>query len=265
MTTEAQQMQQLATGKEAFNEDKIFDILFDQDEISWQAIIHELIKTEKMDPWNIDVSLISEKFIKLLAEMQKMDFRISGKVILAAAFFLKIKSDKLLKEDIAFLDSLINPIDNPEEFLDMLDDASMELRLRAHEKPVLKYRTPQPRKRKVSVYDLIDALEQALVVEQRRNYNRFANQSKVKVKRPTKSKDMTLIIDDLYKKIKITLKNVKVVWFKQLIPSESKEDKINTFVPLIFLDNQRKIRIEQKIHFGDIKICLHGLAKDYAL
>lgn len=264
MTTEAQQLQQLTSRKGTLNEDNVFDILFDQDEISWQTIIHELIKTESMDPWNIDVSIIAEKFIKLLADMKKMDFRISGKVILAAAFFLKIKSDKLLKEDIAFLDSLIKPIDDPEDFLDMLENSPMQLNLRGSSKPVLTYRTPQPRKRKVSIYDLVDALEQALAVDQRRSINRLSN-VKVKMKKPTKSKDMTLIIDDLFKKIKITLKNVKVVWFKELIPSESKEDKINTFVPLIFLDNQRKIRIDQKIHFGDIKICLHQLADDYSV
>ena len=40
----------------------IHDILMDQDEITWQSIIKDLIKTEQMDPWNVNVSKLSKMF-----------------------------------------------------------------------------------------------------------------------------------------------------------------------------------------------------------
>jgi len=262
MTTEAQEILSAMNAKKGETENQIINILFDQDDVSWKTIIYELIRTEQMDPWNIDVSAIAEKFIELLSEMQKMDFRISGKIILAAAFFLKIKSDKLVKEDIAFLDSMIRPLDNPEDFLDMLDDSALEMRIPTGERPALNYKTPQPRKRKVSVYDLVNALEKALESDQRRTINRMRSQGK-KIKIPEKTRDMSDIINELFDKIKVTLEKVKVVWFNQIIPSESKEDKINTFIPLIFLEGQNKLDLEQKEHFGDIKICLSKMAQRY--
>lgn len=248
--------------QESRNEDQIFTLLFEQDELSWQNIIMELIKTEQMDPWNVDVSVIADKFIKTLTEMKKMDFRISGKIILAAAFFLKIKSDKLLKEDIVALDSLINPTENGDELLSLLDDVPGEIHMPG-EKPVIKIRTPQPRRRKVSVYDLINALEKALEVENKRAMFRRTN-VKVALKAPAKTKDMTKIIDELYDKIRETLQKVKVVWFSQLVIGESKMDKVYTFVPLLHLDTQRKIDLEQTEHFGDIKVNLTKLKKQYA-
>ncbi|MCF7871569.1 segregation/condensation protein A [Candidatus Woesearchaeota archaeon] len=260
MVTVAQKPEmQIRAGKR--NEQAIINILVDQDELTWQNIIMELIKSEQMDPWNIDVSIISEKFIGLLSNMKKMDFRISGKIILAAAFFLKLKSDKLLNEDIAALDSLINSTDNPDELMDLMEDFPDQIHLKdKNNKPTLKYRTPQPRKRKVSVYDLINALEKALETEQKRI---IRIKPTPKIKRPAKSKDMTIIMNDLYQQIRLTLKKVKIVWFHELLTTTDKSDKITAFVPLLHLDTQRKIDIDQKSHFGDISISLTGIIKDY--
>jgi len=240
----------------------IFEMLFEKDEITWQDIIYDLIKTEKMDPWDVDVSVLAEKFITLLKEMKKMDFRLSGKIILAAAFFLKIKSDKLLKEDLTFLNNMMNP--QEEDIMDFLDDPEALEQAKTQEKPILKYRTPQPRKRKVSVYDLVEALEKALEGDQKRHIRRISDTAK-KVNIPKKDKDMTLVINDLYKKIEKTLETVKNVKFSQLLKSGDKEEKIYTFIPLLYLDTQRRIDLEQETHFEDINICLTKLKKNIAV
>jgi segregation and condensation protein A len=242
------------TRAEQKTQDEVFSLLFDGDEITWQDIIYDLIKKEQMDPWDIDVSKLAEKFIDMLKEMQKMDFRLSGKIILAAAFFLKIKSDKLLKEDMAVLNDLINPA-NPDDLMGMLDGMSDEVAL-PMDKPILTYRTPQPRKRKVSVYDLINALEKAFDTDNKRTFKKILSSKHVSVKIPHKDKDVTVIINDVYKKIEKRMKNLKVITFSELVDMDSREDKLYNFVPLIYLDTQRRIDIEQPEHFGDINIHL---------
>lgn len=241
--------------EEQKTQDEVFSLLFDKDEITWQDIIYDLIRKEQMDPWDIDISMLAEKFIDLLKEMKKMDFRLSGKIILAAAFFLKIKSDKLLKEDMAVLNDLINPAENQDELMGMLDNISDEVMLPT-EKPVLTFRTPQPRKRKVSVYDLINALEKAFDTDNKRTFKKVLNSRYVSVKIPKKDKDVTVVINDVYKKIEKKMKNLKVITFSELVDSDSREDKLYTFVPLIYLDTQRKIDLDQPEHFGDINIYL---------
>ncbi|MGV8162622.1 MAG: segregation/condensation protein A [Candidatus Nanoarchaeia archaeon] len=233
----------------------VFALLFDKDEITWQDMIYDLIKTEQMDPWDVDVSLLAERFIELLKEMKKMDFRLSGKIILAAAFFLKIKSDKLLKEDLVALNNLINPAQNQDELLDLLDGMSDEIAM-PMEKPVLTYRTPQPRKRKVSVYDLVHALEKAFEMDNKRTYKKVISSKYAPVRIPKKDRDVTLVINDVYKKIEMKIKGLKVITFSELIATDSKEDKLYVFVPLIYLDTQRKIDLDQAEHFGEISICL---------
>lgn len=250
----------LTRGQGEKPQDAVFSLLFEKDEITWQDIIYDLIKTEKMDPWDVDVSMLAEKFIDLLKEMKKMDFRLSGKIILAAAFFLKIKSDKLLKEDMAALNDLINP-EHQEDLLGMLDGMPDEMQI-PMEKPVLAFRTPQPRKRKVSVYDLINALEKAFESDNKRTFKKVMGKNYAPIRLPKKDqKDVTVIINDVYKKIEKKMNKMKILTFSELVDSDSKEDKLYTFVPLIYLDSQRKIDLEQPQHFGEINIHLVKEAK----
>lgn len=245
------------TNEDTDTQKKIFKILFKEDDVTWKSIILDLIKTENMDPWDIDVGRLSEDFIKTLQTMKQFDFRVSGKIVLAASFFLKIKSDKLVNEDLAFLDDLISP-NEESDILDMADDFQQDFEI---ENPGIKVRTPRPRKRKVSVYDLMGALENALESGAKK-YSRNAKKPK-KMKVPEKQKDITLIISDLFEQIQQTLKKVSKITFKSLIDSENKAAKVNTFIPLLYLDAQEKINLTQNEHFGDIHIELSGIKEDY--
>jgi chromatin segregation and condensation protein Rec8/ScpA/Scc1 (kleisin family) len=42
------------------NHEKIFEILFNKDEVTWQSLLYELVKTEQMDPWDINVSMLTK-------------------------------------------------------------------------------------------------------------------------------------------------------------------------------------------------------------
>ena len=52
--------------------EKIFDILVNQEDITWQTIIYDLVKSEEMDPWDIDVSQLTKKYISIIKEMKKL-------------------------------------------------------------------------------------------------------------------------------------------------------------------------------------------------
>jgi segregation and condensation protein A len=239
-------------------QDKIFSMLFQEDDITWQNIIYDLVRTEGMNPWDIDISEIAHKFLEMLKKLREMDFRISGKVVLASAILLKLKSDKFLDDDIAVLDNLISSLDDPGDLLDELPlDSPKRERILA---PGLMPRTPQPRKRKVSMYDLIEALEKALEIENRRPV--YVEPS-IKVKMPENFIDMGELIQGVYQKVQTYYDTNNHdeekgkphrLTFSELIPSDSKEDKVYTFIPLLHLENQRKVDMYQQVHFGEIEI-----------
>lgn len=241
-------------------QEKLFSILFNEEEITWQSMIYQLVRQEGMDPWDVDVSLLSQRFLEMLRKFKEMDFRVSGKILLAAAILLKLKSTRLLDHEIGEFDRMMQSSDTSEE--EFYDDIEQELayqrdvsKMTDEEKYKLIPRTPQPRSRKVSVHDLVDALNKALEVKHRRVRYSIPE---ISVEIPEKQTDMSVLISNLYMKIKgyFQKKNYGKLNFSQLIPSESKEDKIYTFMPLLHLTNQRKIDLEQEQHFGEIEIVL---------
>jgi segregation and condensation protein A len=237
---------------------KIFDIIFHQDEVTWQSILMDLVKSEEMDPWDIDVSMLTHKYIERLKNLKsgKGDLRIPGKVLLAAAILLRIKSHRLLTEDIASFDNMISGEDE-ESLYEENEEAPQGIDRSLYKDLKLIPKTPQPRKRKVSIYDLLEALQKALDVEQKR---RIRIPKEVKIELPEKKIDISELMGKIYvevltwyKKGKGEKENKKIP-FHKLVPNGSREGKIYTFIPLLHLTNQRKIDMEQKTPFGTINI-----------
>ena len=63
-------------------------LLLDKDDVTWKQILYDLVRNEQMNPWDIDVSVLSQKYIETIKGLKQHDFRISGKVLLAAAIRL---------------------------------------------------------------------------------------------------------------------------------------------------------------------------------
>lgn len=242
-------------------QDKIFDMLINEEDITWQTILYDLVKTEKMDPWDIDITLLTKKYLDMLKKLKELDFRLSGKIVLAAAILLRIKSRRLVGRDLDDLDALFASMDEPDyemEFFQEWHDFFKQYKYKAPE-DMLKLipRTPQPRKRKVSIYDLIDSLEKAMEVKKRRVVRYVNNEPNIEL--PERKIDITQVIRDVYSKVKTFFLNVSggknKLNFSSLLPKEpTREDKVYTFIPLLHLTNQRKIDLNQEQHFGEIEI-----------
>ncbi len=251
--------QALLVQKRRANE-QVFQVLFDSDEVTWKQIIFGLIESEQMDPWNIDISLIAKKFLEMLKTLKEMDFRIGGKIVLASAILLKMKSTKLMEEEINALDQLISSAEEPVD-MDFFEEFPIDSSILTgatplkQERPRLVPRTPQPRKRKVSVYDLVEALEKALELDAQRVHQQPKLIKEARV--PKDHVDMSALIRSVYDKVNTHYKQKSErLTFEDLIFGEEKEEKVLTFIPLLHLDFQRKVEVKQKQHFGTIHIDL---------
>ncbi len=233
-------------------QNEIFSLLVEKDDITWKSIIFDLIRSEQMDPWNINISLLSQKYIERLKSMKERDLKVSGKVVLAASILLRIKSNRLVGDDINEFDRLLaGPDSGADEFYDSLEN---EL-LTKEEKPdpkdyELLPRLPQARRRKVSVFDLVKALEKALEVKKRR----VLNNAPPPVVVHQRKFDITHAIAGLFQRLRALFSTRDKLYFSQLISNDSKQEKVYTFIPLLHLCNQRKVDLEQSAPFGEIEI-----------
>ncbi len=239
-------------------QEEIFDLLLNQEELSWKSILVDLVQTEQMDPWDIDITLLTQRYIQAIKLMQENNLRVSGKILLAAAFLLKLKSDHLVDNDLSKFDTLIHQSEQEieEELLGMLDEGTREKR--AREKFALIPRNPQPRNRKVSIQDLVEALQQAMASKKKV----LTRIRPVKFTMPGRRMDIVEAIRDVFHKVMYyNEKNVngEKVSFTQLLPPQAmKQDKVVTFVPLLHLENHEKIEMEQEKPFEEIYISVKG-------
>ncbi len=245
-------------------QDKIYQLLVDRDEVTWRDLLFDLIKAEGMDPWDVDISQLAKKYLKTVKKLKEMDFRVSGKVVLASALLLRFKSKRLFGEDLDKLDGLINLATAEEDeydfegLADFFPSEDFETNFHgtgdtAQGPPEINLRTPQPRTRKLTVLDLVDALEQAMKVKQIRQ-NRLTMQEERAPRVPVKKFDLKSTVISVYNTVASLFKRKKHVYFDDVIKSPNKEDVVYSFIPLLHLDFSRVLLLNQKENFGDIEI-----------
>jgi len=239
-------------------------MIFEEDDLKWQSLVYEMIRTGKVDPWDIDVSVFAQEYLKMIDKLKELNFRISGKVVLTAAILLRMKTNRLGLQE--FLGLIAEPEEDivEESGLEDFEPSEMEQRIgqlaqkvKQQKKVVLDPRLDRIKERKVTVFELMAALKKAMEVDARRV------ERKKKVKEKFESSEFKFKKFDILGKIKkvydvllMFFKKYKkdTVEFSQIIPSKSKRDIIWTFVPLLHLANQGKIELHQDKPFGKIHV-----------
>jgi len=237
-------------------QDQILDMLLKRDEITWKDLITNLVKSEQMDPWDVDLSLLTRRYMDILKQLKEVNFFVSGKVVLAFFLLLKIKTNRLMNHNFADFDSLLfssEEDDEEEDYISNYKKGEGGLNVK------LTIKTPQARKRKVSLQDLMGALEKALEVDERRDIRkRKFERIPDSIKLPERKINIGDKIKIIHNKINEWFqKNSSDITFENLLEDGSKSDKVYTFMPLLHLENNNKIKMNQPVHFENIYIRLN--------
>ncbi|MDP3986679.1 MAG: segregation/condensation protein A, partial [Nanoarchaeota archaeon] len=224
-------------GTNEIKQEKIHNILFNR-EIGWQEIIYDLINTEQLDPWDINITILTDKYLEKVREFEEADFFVSGKVLLAATFLLRIKSEILLDKYIRSIDEIL--FGTKEEKPKVIERMELDETI-----PELIPKSPMPRMKKVTLNQLMEALGKAIATENRRIKKEVINRNVLRessFSMPKKKKNIEERVTEVYNRLKIYFtgnKEEKRVSFLRM--SENKrEEKINMFPNLIHLDHQKK-------------------------
>ena len=239
--------------KNNVKQDQVHDILFSR-EIGWQDILYDLINTEQLDPWDINITILTEKYLDKVQQLEETDFFVSSKVLHAAALLLRIKSEILLSKYIKSIDEILFGKEEKKKYI--LERIELE-----GEIPELIPRSPMPRFRKVTLKELIASLNQAINTENRRIKKVIIDNNAIRetgISLPKRKFSIKNKIREIYSNLFIHFKENEgktKVSFTEFI-GESKEEKIIAFSPLLHLEDQKKIWMVQEDHFEEIHIWL---------
>jgi len=250
-----------ATGDTFTNskQEQIHDILFNR-EIGWKEIIYDLINTEQLDPWDINIVVLTDRYLGKIKELEEADFFVSGKVLLAASLLLRIKSEILLNKYIKSVDEILFGDKNKDLKTDLQTGQVFEI-FEKDEIPELIPKSPMPRLKRVTLQEIMDSLNKAINTENRRIKRKITEKQRFRqtsFSLPKKKFSIQDKIKEVYGKLLKHLRDdekKKKISFTEFV-GEDKEERIISFSSLLHLDHQKKVWLDQKKHFDEFYIWL---------
>ncbi|MDD3159737.1 MAG: segregation/condensation protein A [Candidatus ainarchaeum sp.] len=210
------------------------------DQPAWKTILIDLVSKEKMDPWNIDVCLLTQKYLEKINQLESKCLRVPANAILACAILVKTKS-KYLKLSSIEEDEKEEEI-NPEK-----------LQLELEELPDL-VANRQFREGKITLDELVASIEDII---HKTNPKKSNTRNIPRMELNFDTVNIEDKMDEVYTLIKNKVDSQGIVLFDNLIENNESDTLVNTFLPVLFLMNNQKLIAYQEEFFGTIFIKLN--------
>jgi len=230
-------------------------------------ILVRMAEEGEIDPWNIDIVLVTDRFLGELERRRELDLRISGRTLLYASILLRMKSDILLERHVVseeeeiideyddgalFFDDVVDP-DGAGSHLGPIEALEREIQRRIKRK---EYRT-----RPVTLYELITQLKLAEKEERRRQKRRHL---------PDEDDDLLTFADDVVEiahdevyeelstSIHATLISLDPTGLEPIplsrIASEMRLPLFDVYIPILFLMLDGRVDLLQEEFYGELYI-----------
>jgi segregation and condensation protein A len=205
-------------------------------------ILVNLARNGEIDPWNIDIVEITDKFLRHVEELEKTDLRVSGRTLLYAAILLRMKSNALVEV---------------EEPADELIEEGDNFEISDYPVPALPLRRTS--RRPVTLDELLTELKKAEALEDKR-LERL--RSKKEAHRTTIKEILSIAHEEDIESRVVKMRNIltglfekqKYIQFSELAGSLDRAGRIMAYLALLFLATKKEIWLDQEELFGELFI-----------
>ncbi|HEY9787865.1 MAG TPA: segregation/condensation protein A [Candidatus Obscuribacterales bacterium] len=234
------------------------------------AILVKLAESGDIDPKNVDIIDVTDKFLKAIAAAPKENLRQSGKILFHASVLLRMKAEALLAAASAELET------GSDDFLDFDEDGApiiydsqnqpvaRQITLQDLERALVRRaNNRQARQRKVTLQQLIEALKEAERIEKERVDKK--PRARIDLSGQIDVNDVDDILELAHDEdIEVTIQRVEQLIDSTLNIGEylslikliqllgPKRDWVDAFLAVLFLSNAGKITLEQEQFYGPV-------------
>ena len=201
-------------------------------------VLVELARKGEIDPWDIDITKLTEKFLVYIQSLEKNDLRIPARTLLYASILLRMKSDSLEG----------SPEDEEDSGLEFMHD---EIEFQPNEE----YLLPQPpirrrTKRPVTLTELIAELKKAEMVGRRKAMREhFAEIIEERALDLSHEEGIEDRIRTLWPVLEEFFKESKSIAFKNL-----EGERVTNYISLLFMAQRKQVWLNQEEIFGELYI-----------
>ena len=207
-------------------------------EIKPLELLLHLVISGRMDPWDIDIAEITDRYMEKLQEFRDLDLRISARAVLAGAILVRMKSEAILGSKEAEIEDEIEPLRERYQVTPLFP-------------PIRRVNT------RTTLPQLFEALLDALEEERYRK--------ELLLSKMDQPEEATLLVDEdridvreslrkLYNRIVQLSTGPGRTTFRRVLLGPSPVMMCRTFLFILFLVRDGRIRIWQEEFFGEIYI-----------
>ncbi|RHW50483.1 segregation and condensation protein A [Lactobacillus bombicola] len=220
-------------------------------------LLLHLIKSQKIDIYDIPIAQITSQYLAYLHEMQRLNLKIAGEYFVMSSILLRIKSQSLLPQN-DFVNEDEPEEDPRDELVQQLVQYSVFKKISAYFKernekvPITASKEESvPKTKEIQPLPLgqitsSDLANTFIVILQRLKL-RQPNLASVKVN----AKSITQMIDFLREKL---AENKVISFFSCTDQLQNLSDFIGLFLALLELCKKKEIKVKQACTFGDLKL-----------
>ena len=203
---------------------------------TWKEVLLEMIASEKLDPWNIDINALSRAFLVRIKKLKELDLHAPANIILAAAILLKYKSLAIVP---------------PPPFI--AQDAAFEEGSAGIEAiPSIELVSRIPPKRPITLEDLMGEMEKAMTFDSREAPKPRTIEEVITLNAP--DFDIEAEMDGIFQRVKAGADSEGWTTFSGLLSENSSDEIVHTLLPLLHLSQKKKVDLRQDEYFGEIFI-----------
>lgn len=229
-------------------------------------ILVNMAKTGKVDPWNVDIVDITDKYLTHLFQMKAQNLRLTGRTLLFAAILLRLKSNVLEGIDASQIEGIEEEqFDDFELEDDGWDDGEINTNNVVSLDEVLQRRTSirLNRSRMVNLKDLIKQLQFYEELDRKQSLKNAHERAKRRVQNYARLSpdDIINLAHDEY--IENGVQRLKANLSEILSRQDKIElneltllgmDKISAYISLLFLTVESDYDLEQDEFYGDLYV-----------
>jgi len=216
-------------------------------------LLLHLIKTNKMDIYDISIAKITEEYLDFINKMEEMNLTVASSYLVMASELIEIKSKMLLpnnnsEEEEDPREDLVNRLVEYQKYKDMIDSFKTleESRKEFYTKDPINFYSLSDNHIEndgsVSVEDLAMAL------------SKFLERKELEKPIETKITMREISVEERSRDIKNILKKKKKVSFFDLFEQKTREYVVVTFLTVLEMAKNKEIIITQENNFNEIYI-----------
>ena len=225
---------------------------------AWKSILFDLIKKEKIVPWDIDISKLANAYMEKIQELKKFSFKIPANAVLVASILLAMKAKSI--QISSYLADFEEEYEREEELDELLEEEEFT-EYSTEDQPPAKQVVFEPdlkpperiSARPVTIDELMFAIQKILdktTTPRPRSPRKAPYVPDIKLPKETIEKR----INATYNKLKELADSQSLVKFSDITDTTDSKQVLKEFLPLLYLANNQKINIWQDEFFGEIFI-----------